>query len=41
VKGMNARLYKKIFQYSLMMKKLGIMEEQQWEQLKKSLGKWR
>jgi hypothetical protein len=36
---MNPRLFKKIYQYSLMMKKLGIMNEQQWEQLQENLKK--
>ncbi|MBA2871587.1 hypothetical protein HNQ85_001862 [Anoxybacillus calidus] len=34
---MKARLYKKICQYCLVMKKLGIMEDQQWEELKEAL----
>jgi hypothetical protein len=39
VKRINARVYKKICQYSLVMKKLGIMSEQEVLQLQESLKK--
>ena len=34
---MGSRLAKKVFQYSLLMKKLGIMDEKQWGQLNENL----
>jgi len=36
---MGVRLSKKVFQYSFMLKKLGIMDEKQWMLLNESLKK--